>query len=138
MFDLIQQARSVGFELEAVGGLHQCHLLAGDNMLARDVTADRREDFGCRQFVLLPLLILLVGAVLRRELVAEFGDQCFGFRKVLPQPRVRFQLVEVLGQSVLEYFQFLLVDIGGLAQQVEPLRPFHLPRFGDAFAQHLR
>lgn len=73
-----------------------------------------------------------------RTLVAEFGDQRFGFRQMFPQPCVRFQLVEVFGQPVLECLQFLFVDAGGLAQQVEALRSFHLARFGDASAQHLR
>ncbi len=138
MFELVQQTRSVGFELEAVARLSQSHLLTRHDILAGDIAADSSKDFGRRQFVLLPTLILLVGAALRRSLIAELGDQRFGPRKVLPQPRVRFQLVEVLGQSILEYLPFLLVDAVRFSQQIDSLRPFHLPRLGDAPAQYFR
>ena len=138
MFDLIQQSRSIGFELEAVCSFYQRHLLARHDVLAGNVTTDRSEYFCRRQFVSFPLLILFVGAAFGRPLIAELGHQRFVFRQMLPQPGVRFKLVEVLREPILECLRFLLVEAVCLAQQVEPLRLFHLPNLGDASAQHFR
>ncbi len=48
---------------------------------------------------------------------------------------VGFQLVHVLGEFVLEYLQFLLVNPVGLAHQVEAYFVFHQPCLADALFQ---
>ena len=46
-----------------------------------------------------------------------------------------FQLVHVLGEFVLEYLQFLLVNPVGLAHQVEAYFVLHQPCLADALFQ---
>lgn len=46
-----------------------------------------------------------------------------------------FQLVHVLGEPVFEYFQFLLVNAGGLTHQFEAYFVFHPPCLADALFQ---
>ena len=54
---------------------------------------------------------------------------------MLVQFGVGFQLVHVLGEFVLEYLQFLLVNPVGLAHQVEAYFVFHQSCLTDALFQ---
>ena len=132
---LIQQPWGVLFQFEPVGGFHQGDLLARYYILHGDIPADDTEHLTRGQLLLLPLLYLLLCGTFRRLLVAEFRDQRFRLVNVPVQLGVGFQLVHVLGELVLEHFQFLLVDPVGLAHQVEAQPVLHLPCLMDAIFQ---
>ena len=132
---LVQQAGRVLLQLEPVGGLHQDHLLAWYDILRSDIPADDAEHLACGQFVLLPLVYLFACGIFGRLLVAELRDQCFRLVYVPVQFGVGFQLVHVLGELVLEHFQFLLGNPVGLAHQVKTQPMLHLPCLTDAFFQ---
>ena len=84
-----------------------------------------------------PFFHLLLGGAFRRFLVAEFRDQGLRLLDVPVEYGVRLQFVHVLGQPVLELFQFLLVYMVGLPHQLKAQAVFHAPRFGYAFLQFL-
>ena len=81
------------------------------------------------------MVYLFPGGIFRRFLVTELRDQCFRFVYVFVQLGVGFQLVHVLGEFVLEYLQFLLVNPVGLAHQVEAYFVLHQPCLADALFQ---
>ena len=126
MFHLVKQSWCILFELEAVGGLYQCHLLAWNDILRGDILAYGGQHFGSGQFLAFPLLHLLVGGILRWFLVTEFGNECHCLVDMLVESCVSLQLVHILGELVLEVLQLLLVYAVGLTHEVKTQAVLHL------------
>ena len=100
--DLIEQMRSIGFELVAVRGLDQRDLLTGDFVLTADVPSQDGEHFGASQSAAFPLLILRDGTVRRGLLVPESGNERDGLIVVFPQMGMGFQFEQVFVYFVLK------------------------------------
>ena len=126
MFHLVKQAWCILLELEAVGGLYQCHLLAWNDILRGDILAYGGQHFGSCQLLAFPLLHLLVGGILRWLLVTEFGNECHCLVDMLVESCVSLQLVHILGELVLEVLQLLLVYAVGLTHKVKTQAVLHL------------
>ena len=129
MFHLVEQAWCILLELEAVGGLYQCHLLAWHDILRGDILAYGGQHFGSSQFLAFPLLHLLVGGILWWLLVTELGNKCHSLVDMLVEFLVSLQLIHILGELVLEVLQFLLVYAVGLTHKVKTQAVLHLAGF---------
>ena len=129
MLHLVEQSWCILLELEAVGGLYQCHLLAWHDILRGDILAYGGQHFGCGQLLAFPLLHLLVGGILWWFLVTELGNECHCLVDMLVKPCVSLQLIHILGELVLEVLQLLLVYAVGLTHKVKTQAVLHLAGF---------
>lgn len=129
MFHLVKQSWCILFELEAVGGLCQCDLLAWHDILRGDILAYGGQHFGGGQFLAFPLLHLLVGGILWRLLVTELGNKSHSLVDMLVEFLVSLQLIHILGELVLKMFQLLLVYSVGLSHKVKTQTVLHLSGF---------
>ncbi len=125
MFHLVKQSWCILLELEAVGGLYQCDLLAWNDILRGYILAYGGKHFGCGQLLAFPLLHLLVGGILRWLLVTELGNKSDSLVDMLVESCVSLQLIHILGELVLEVFQLLLVYAVGLSHKVKTQAVLH-------------
>ena len=133
--DLIEQMRSIGFELVAVRGLDQRDLLTGDFVLTADVPSQDGEHFGASQSAAFPLLILRDGTVRRGLLVPESGNERDGLIVVFPQMGMGFQFEQVFVDFVLKLPFGPPCNLIGLAPQFHPDGFSRLPRLSDLFPE---
>ena len=126
MLHLVKQSLCILLELEAVGGLYQCHLLAWNDILRGDILAYGGQHFCSGQLLAFPLLHLLVGGILWWFLVTELGNKCHSLVDMHVEFLVSLLLIHILGELVLEGFQLLLVFAVGLSHKGKTQAVLHL------------
>ena len=129
MLHLVKQAWCILLELEAVGGLYQCHLLVWHDILRGDILAYGGKYLSGSELLAFPLLHLLVGGIIGWFLVTELGNKCHSLVDMLVEFLVSLQLVHILGELVLEVLQLLLVYAVGLTHKVKTQAVLHLTGF---------